>query len=605
MVAPGASDPVAVPSHTSDRPNSFVISSPSPAVRLLRCALVALVALLALPNVAAAAPDWSSPMRAAARPKDPVLTAIAAAVKVKALTPADAVKLRAVWSTSARAERTARTGARRSNIRAVRAYATNLARHRALTPTRLKPVFLSIDATTKILGSRRAMPRHEQVVRVPGELAVFKYYSGRGVQFQPFETFKLGVGYLTQDPPRTGAARKLADRMLELGTVNRTATSWEFHFPFGGPASPWRSAIAQAHALRMYALLAQQVPEAERPKYTAAADAIVQSFNQGTAGGGVAVNEGPGKFYVMYSFNPAQRILNGHLQSLLSLWRYSQQTGSPAARAAYDRGYAALVPIISKFDTGDWSRYQYNQEADREYHSFMTEQLQDLARETRDPMFVLYARRFRIYLEEPASLGIRVPTPLPSIVLPKDGYRDTIALRFELNKNARVTAIITDGNGMEVRRITAAAARGINTIYWDGKDAMGAQAPDDAYLARFSVIDRFGRRSAANVTQPLVIEHDTEPPLPILATLIESADGTSTQVTINVQETASRWYEGQLFIAGAAITDVVHVKSGPITFTVPRPRAEVLTASVHFVDSSGNTSDTPLASVLSPTTESG
>jgi hypothetical protein len=234
----------------------------------------------------------------------------------------------------------------------------------------------------------------------------------------------------------------------------------------------------------------------------------------------------------------------------------------------------------------------------------MTTQLAYLARETHDPFFIDYARRFRIYLEEPAGLGVRVKI-LPSLVLPRDGYRDTIPVRFELNKSARVTLYITDMFGVEQRRITASAKRGINTMYWDGRNAKGGQVPDASYIGRFVATDRFGRVTRVAITQPFVVEHDINAPMPIMATLIESADGTSTQVTINVEETASRWYEGQLFIAGAPITDVVHVKSGPITFDVPRPRAEVATASVHLVDESGNASDTDLSSVLNPSTVSG
>lgn len=571
-------------------------SSPSPTLVAI-ASLLLLAAALGVPAPAVAV--------TARPPKDPVLVAIDAALKATAITPADAVSMKRTWATSARAERRAPTATRRANIRAVRAYATTLARRRGLTATRLRPVFLTIQATTTLLGGRRAFPRHEQVMRVPRDPLVYKFYSGRGVQLQPFETFKLGVGYLTQTPPKTGAARTVADRMLQFANTSRSATSWEFFFPFGGPSTPWRSSISQAHALRMYSLLAEQSPEAGRAPYLAAADAITQSFLRSPTANGVAVTEGSGTFYVMYSFNPTQRILNGHLQSLLSLHRYYEQTGSTVAKDAYDRGVVALKPIMSRFDRGDWSNYQYGQIASTEYHTFMTEQLADLARETRDPFFVDYARRFRIYLEEPAGIGVRVQNPLPSLVLPVDGYRDTIALRFELNKSARVTAIITDGNGMEQRRLTASAARGINTIYWDGRTAGGAMAPEGAYLARFSVIDRLGRRSGATVGQALVIERDTEPPLPIMATLIESADGTSTQVTINVQETASRYYDGQLFLDGAPITGVVRVKSGPISFAVSRPRADVVRATVHFVDSSNNQSDTPLSSVLSPVTESG
>jgi hypothetical protein len=580
------------------------VSSCSRFLSVLSCALLFAVTLTAIAAPAGASPLPRKPAHKPAHKPDPVLTAITVALKRKAITPAKAALFRRTWASSARTSRTARTSVRRANIRAVRAYATTLARRRGLTPQRLDGVFLSIRATSTLLASRRPLPRHEQEVRLPGEPLVFTFYRGRGIQYQPFESFKLAVSYLDAKPARVGAARRVANRMLELGATRRGALAWEFYFPFGGPATPWHSAIAQALALRLYSRLVPLVPEADRAPYVAASDAIVQSFLRSPLAGGVSTPQGTGSFYVMYSFNPRQRILNGDLESLLSLYRYSVATGSPAAKRAYDRGYAALVPLMPHFDRGDWSNYQLGQEATRNYHEFMTTELAYLARETNDPFFIDYARRFRIYLEDPPKLGVRFVL-LPSLVLPIDGYRDTIPVRYELNKSARVTLIITTPGGRELRRISDASHRGINTMFWDGRTASGAFAPDGPYVGRFATIDRFRRRSATPIAQSFVIEHDTDAPIPILATLVESADGTSTQVTINVEETASQFYDGQLFIAGAPITAVVRVKSGPITFNVPRPRAEVETASVHFVDSSGNESLTELSSVLNPSTTSG
>lgn len=570
---------------------------------LRRSARVVMLVALALAAALAGAPHAAAAQaRPPARATDPVLAAIQNALAAKAITPAKAAALRRTWTQSARAERNARAGHRRTNIRAVRMYATTLARRRGLTAQRLEPVLLSVKATSTLLAPGRRAPRHEQEVRLPGEPLVFTFYTGRGIQFQPFETFKLGTSYLNSDVPNVRAARRVADRMLELSRTSSGSTSWEFFFPFGGPSTPWRSAIAQALGLRLYSRVAELVPEAEQAPYLAAADSIVQSMTRSTAAQGVAASEGSGSFYVMYSFNPRQRILNGHLESLLNLYRYSAQTGSPAAREAYDRGYAALVPLMPRFDRGDWSNYQLGQESDRDYHAFMTDQLAYLARETRDPFFIDYARRFRVYLEEPAGIGLRI-AHLPSLVLPRDGYRDTIPVRFELNKSARVTLLITDASGREQRRITSAARRGVNTMYWDGRTTAGDAAPEGAYSARFSVIDRFSRRSGARVATPLVIESDTKAPMPFMATLIELEGGTSTQVTINVEETASRWYEGQLMIDDVPVTGVVRIKSGPITFTVARPRADVERATVRLTDSSGNTSTTTLASVLNPVTQ--
>jgi hypothetical protein len=267
----------------------------------------------------------AGPAHAATRPKpkpDPVLTAITTALRARQVSAADAIALRRTWASSARAVRVAPTSSRRASIADVRAYTTSLARSGGLTGNRLKPALLGVQATTTVmLDARTRFPKHEQEVTIAGEPLVFTYYSGRGVQFQPFETFKQGLRELNQLTPDVEQARAIADRMLALGVRRGDSLAWEYFFPFNGPARPWTSAISQAIGTEFYHRVAGYVPEAERAPYDDAAVRITRSFLRSTTQGGIGVAQGKGRYYPMYSFHPTQRILNGHLQVLINLHR--------------------------------------------------------------------------------------------------------------------------------------------------------------------------------------------------------------------------------------------------------------------------------------------
>ena len=211
---------------------------------------VALLAILALCIVL--------PAPASAATVDPVLASITAATN-RGITAADARAYRATWLASGSAARRAPGAARRREVQAVRTYTTNLAKRKQLTADRLEPVLLSVKATTYVMRYGRSFPRHEQVVTMPGELAVFKYYSGRGVQWQPFESFKLGMQYVNVPIPQTQKARVFAKRMLELAVPRNGALTWEYYFPFGGPASPWTSSLSQALATEFFHRTATQL----------------------------------------------------------------------------------------------------------------------------------------------------------------------------------------------------------------------------------------------------------------------------------------------------------------------------------------------------------
>ncbi|MCW2926898.1 MAG: D-glucuronyl C5-epimerase domain protein [Thermoleophilia bacterium] len=532
------------------------------------------------------------PMDALAAPRDPVLAAISKAKAAKQVTPAESTDLAKTWLASGRAVANSRAGSRRSNIIAVRGWATMLARQGSLTADRLDPVMSSVNATMVVMLTSPKFPSHEQELRIPGEVAVFTYYSGRGVQLQPFETFKEGMRQLNQLKPQVEEAQAIADRMLGLGVQRGSALVWEYHFPFNGPSRPWTSAISQALATEFYYRVAAVLPAEERAPYLDAAAGTTRSFLRSTGAGGVASPQETGSFYAMYSFAPGQRILNGHLQSLLNVNRYAKASGSVEAKLVVERGIAGVMPLLAKFDTGAWSNYQPGQEAELGYHEFQTSQLVKLGDELPEPTFVEYGARFEQYLVTPATLTFGSTAWLP-IIPARDGFRDTITIPYTVDKRARATLVIESEAGVEVRRFSNTTGRGAGRLVWDGRTASGAIVPDGAYVARITTTDIAGNRGYEDVPVPLQVARDVLGPTLSMYTVRE-AGMKATLVTVRASDVGSAWVDASIRVGSRTVASRRGGRFGLITLRVPLPMAQVKSGVLALRDSSGNQTLQPL-----------
>jgi hypothetical protein len=452
---------------------------------------------------------------------------------------------------------------------------------------------LSVKATSWAMRYRDEFPSHEQVVDVPDEVVEFKYYAGHGVQVQPFETFKEGMRALNQDEPDVEAARRIADRMLELDTHRGTSTTWEYFFPWngGGATRPWTSAISQALGTEFFYRVAELTPEGERAPYEQAAAATTRSFLRSTSAGGVAVTQGKGRFYVMYSFYPRQRILNGHLQALLNVNRYAQATGSEEAKQVVDIGRRAVLPLLPTFDTGAWSYYLPGSEAELGYHELQTSQLVRLGNELQDATFAAYGARFEQYLTTPPVVTFGAQRWL-SIIPAKDGFRDSITVRFAVDKRARVTMVVRDVNGAEQWRGSWSGGRGAGQLAWNGRDARGRIVPDGAYLATVTSTDVAGNRRVTDVPASLQVTNDKVAPELRLLTLREQ-DGHGV-VGVSARDFGSAWIVASVKVHGKVVASRRGPRAGSITLRTRLPLADLHGGQVVLTDSSGNSYAYPL-----------
>ena len=151
--------------------------------------------------------------------------------------------------------------------------------------------------------------------------AVFQYYAGEGLQLQPLASWGRANGLAAaclrslraERPDRPCRRRRLAqtlDRLVALGARRGGFLAWEHYFAYGGGAAPWISGMAQATAIQALARGARALGD---PHYARAATRALGAFEQPPPTG-VAVRAPGGRHYLMYSFSPGLRILNGDLQ---------------------------------------------------------------------------------------------------------------------------------------------------------------------------------------------------------------------------------------------------------------------------------------------------
>ena len=144
------------------------------------------------------------------------------------------------------------------------------------------------------------------------------------------------------------------DRLGALAARRGGFLAWEYYYAYAQGSPPWISGMAQATAVQALSRAARAFGA---PRYRRLAERALGAFETPTPAG-VAVDDAAGRRYVMYSFAPALRILNGELQAVNGLRdaaalgpqrargaaRAARRPGGPGgARPASTRGLVALL----------------------------------------------------------------------------------------------------------------------------------------------------------------------------------------------------------------------------------------------------------------------
>jgi hypothetical protein len=404
-----------------------------------------------------------------------VTGAIAAARRRGTISADEAKSYRRVYRRALRTR--SRLGRWRGELSSVISTLQGIADRGRLSGGRMPALFLQLRRNTQFFGGDPEFPPRPDVepepctpgssggngsrITFPGSRMVFQYYAGSGLQIQPLGNFGMANGMVTQcrrepaECDREGL-RQLLGELIAIRSSRGGFITWEYWFHFGGGVPPWTSGMSQATAI-------QALTRASEPSilgdtsYLDVAGGALGAFRK-RAPVGVRVPSGRGSHYLLYSFDPGLRVLNGFLQAITGLYDYARISGNRTARMLYRAGDRAAREELRRFDTGAWSLYSAGgAESSGGYHSLVTGFLGNLC-ERLAGRYCIYRDRFRSYSDTPPRLRY-------------SGRRSaragsSLSLSYSVDKVSCVTARVRDADGSQVYRARLKVTRGGHAFTW-------------------------------------------------------------------------------------------------------------------------------------------
>jgi hypothetical protein len=198
---------------------------------------------------------------------------------------------------------------------------------------------------------------------------VHRWFAGHGFQFHPLANFAVLNRQAAKG--RRAEAARLAAALAARGIRRGRTMSWEYYFPFGGPAR-WTSALAQAAGAQAFARAGALLEDDTLLARAGQTFRAIPRELSADIGGGTWVRE--------YSYSD-MAILNAQLQSIVSLAEYAEITQDAAAERFVASMSTAARALIHELDTGCWSRYSLGgAPANLHYHEYHVDLLRTLAR---------------------------------------------------------------------------------------------------------------------------------------------------------------------------------------------------------------------------------
>ena len=370
------------------------------------------------------------------------------------ITPEDYALRRAVYEDVKRRTRRL-SGVRETIMRQVLAEVEGIAARRQLTPSRLHPLWLTMERnlewwrTGPLLASGRR-------VEFEGSELVWQYYPGSGLQLQMLGNFgKLNGLWGGRENDRLAV---MLDELLLLAAERAGGLAWEYYFGFGGGKPPWVSGLAQGTAVQALARSATRLKR--QADVLPVAQRALAVFEAPTPQG-VRVPADHGSHYAIYSFAPDLRVLNGFIQSLIGLYDYARISGDPRGTALFQAAEPQARAEVPTYDTGAWSLYSRGSsthESSLSYHDLLQGFLENLCERTDTDVYCTTAENFVVYKSQP-----------PAVLVKPKRLRGGKAGRvnFELSKIANVTLTITRGSKVVESRPFGVVGYGKRTFGWD------------------------------------------------------------------------------------------------------------------------------------------
>ncbi len=357
------------------------------------------------------------------------------------------------------------SGVRRTELGYVVDSVRALAASHQLTADRLDPTFLIMNANVRFWPAS-PLPAPAWRTSFGRDPAIFQYYPGHGLQFQPLASWGRANAIAgaclaalrtrtTKDTCRTASMTRWLDRLLSLGARRSGYLAWEYYFAYGSGYPPWVSGMTQATAIQA---LSRGYRALGLMRWKRAAERALGAFEQPPPMG-VAVRANGGKHYLLYSFAPSHLVFNGGLQAVIGLRDAGALLHSSRARRLFKAGDRAARREVAAFDTGAWSLYSASgAESTLNYHELTANFLGGLCKRVKAAVYCRANARFERYEREPTKIAVAGLTRLSAT-------RAT-TVRFRLSKVSSVKVRVWGKRGMTVSRDFATLPRGTHTFAW-------------------------------------------------------------------------------------------------------------------------------------------
>ena len=278
----------------------------------------------------------------------------------------------AAWTAARSALRHLR-GVRHTELKSVIATLASITHGGGLTPGRLPALILTLEENTQ-WWSTAPLVSSEQRVGFPGSGLVWEYYPGQGIQIQWLGTFGAANGLY--DTHNATALAALITQALSLAVPRAGGIAWEYNFTFDGGHPPWVSAITQGTAIEALVSAAGLL---KNSAYLTDAHEALGIF-EAPPPSGIAQSVAGGSWYLIYSFEPHDYVINAFVQALIGLYDLAY-AGDPSAQQLFQRGNAAAELALPSYNTGAWSMYDQYGESTLNYHELVTGFLQTLCKQ--------------------------------------------------------------------------------------------------------------------------------------------------------------------------------------------------------------------------------
>jgi D-glucuronyl C5-epimerase C-terminus len=304
----------------------------------------------------------------------------------------------------------------------------------SLTPSRLPLMTLTAQRNAEYFKNGQ-VPSAGQRVKFDGSDLVWQYYPGQGLQLQELASFGIANGLWRAK--LKGHLRTLLDELVALKANRSGGVAWEYAFSFGGGNPPWASGMTQATAVQALSRGAAMLNE---PKYAKVAQAGLALFTHPSPSG-VRQMTARGPWYLMYSFDPSLRILNGFLQSLIGLDEMRNLTQSPLADQLFRAAEPVARAAVPEYRSSGWSYYIPGKWDTLDYHDLTTGFLEELCRRTSINVYCSNGAAFRGFLLNP---------PVLKLVTHNLRQNHSGTVRIWVSKPANVTLTIKTADGRTV-----------------------------------------------------------------------------------------------------------------------------------------------------------